>query len=389
MRGLLDNWMKKQRKQEENSCSSGFARPVAVNPEIQKSNSKEGSALIMVLAVAVVLSLLVAEFGLGLKGELSAASGHFEGALNYQLARSAMAMARMELNRKGTQIYADDYGDAYFIAGAEDYETAIEELQPYREGYELGRGMFSYQIIFKTDPIDPNELDSGDWNRLLEVACDMEEGDERTALVDAVLDWIDTDNLELATGAEEEFYQDLDPPRHCKNAPLDSFEELLLVHGFTPEMLYGYGNPVRSEDGMLVGGGLLRYFIGDNSPDAVASAEYVRRGTIPSENRDEPDEYDNEFRKVEERPEILYLLAQGFVPDAAALEEEEGRTGRLDDDETEPTFVSRHIMMLRLKWFEQNGGAYRIDDMRENIGGEMLERILAYGVPEEDGGFVN
>jgi hypothetical protein len=344
----------------------------------------------MVLAVAVVLTLLVAEFGLGMRGELSAASSHFEGALNAQLARSALAMARMELNRKGTQIYADKYGNAYLIAGAEDYESAIEELQPYRDGYELGRGMFTYRIIMKTNPLDPNELDSGDWNRMLEVACGLEEGDERLALVDAVLDWIDTDNLERASGAEEEQYQDLDPPRHCKNAPLDSFEELLLVKGFTPELLFGYGNPVRSEDGMLMGGGLLRYFIGDNSLDAVASAEYVRRGTIPSENRVEPDQYDNEFKKVDRRPEILYLIAQGFVPDAIAMEEEQSSSiGPLEEEQTEPLFISRHILLMRLKWFEQNGGAYRIDDLRDNIGGEMIERILAYGVPEEDDGSVN
>ena len=38
------------------------------------------------------------------------------------------------------------------------------------------------------------------WHRLLEVACGIEEGEERNALVDAAMDWIDVDNLARANG---------------------------------------------------------------------------------------------------------------------------------------------------------------------------------------------
>ena len=207
---------------------------VYLRPSVVQPSSKDGSALLMVLAVVVVLAVLITTFGSNMKGEVKAASGHYEEALNAQLARSALALARMELNRKNTALYSDDYGNAFFIKTSEDYESEIEDMMRYRDGLELGRGIASYRLVHKPTALDPNEVTQNDWHRLLEVACGIEEGEERNALVDAFHDWIDPDDLTLANGAEEEVYQELDPPRHVKNAPVSSHEEILLIDGFTP-----------------------------------------------------------------------------------------------------------------------------------------------------------
>ncbi|WP_372808332.1 hypothetical protein [Pontiella sp.] len=344
------------------------------------SNRKSGSALIMVLAVVVVLAVLITGFGADMKGEVKAAAGHYDEALNFQLARSAFALARMELNRKDTSFYSDDYGNAFFVKDAKDYESEIEEMMLYRRGLEIGRGLAAYRILYKPNALDPNEVSHNDWHRLLEVACGIEEGEERNALVDAFHDWIDTDNLARANGAEAEFYQSLEPPRHVKNGPVSSYEEILLVNGFTPEMLYGYNHPVRIDDNMLVGGGLLRYFIGDNSPEAKASRKYIIDGIVPAEAADRRADRQR-FRKVEQKPKNLYLIAQGYVPENALDEDDL----YLEDDEegqqTEPVYRSRHIILVRLV-LSQN--TYRIDQMLENAPAENIERILAYGVPGEE-----
>jgi type II secretory pathway component PulK len=60
---------------------------------------------------------------------------------------------------------------------------------------------------------------------------------EQTA--DAILDWIDTDSDVREYGAEIETYANLSPPYAPKNGPLDSIEELLLVQGVTPWLLFG------------------------------------------------------------------------------------------------------------------------------------------------------
>jgi len=60
------------------------------------------------------------------------------------------------------------------------------------------------------------------------------------SVANSIIDWIDSDDNERSGGAESSYYEALQPkPYRCKNAPLDSVEELLLVQGVTPALLYG------------------------------------------------------------------------------------------------------------------------------------------------------
>lgn len=59
---------------------------------------------------------------------------------------------------------------------------------------------------------------------------------------DAILDWIDADEEPRPNGAENDFYGALEVPYGCKNAPMDSVEELLLIKGITPELFFGNGD---------------------------------------------------------------------------------------------------------------------------------------------------
>ena len=62
-------------------------------------------------------------------------------------------------------------------------------------------------------------------------------------LVPAIIDWIDADDLVTSLnfikreslGAESDYYSELKSPYNCKDAPLDSPEELLLIKGVTPQ----------------------------------------------------------------------------------------------------------------------------------------------------------
>ncbi len=59
-------------------------------------------------------------------------------------------------------------------------------------------------------------------------------------VADAILDWLDDDDTPREQGCEADYYASLSPPYKPKNGPLDSVEELLLVRGVTPELLFGY-----------------------------------------------------------------------------------------------------------------------------------------------------
>ena len=55
-------------------------------------------------------------------------------------------------------------------------------------------------------------------------------------IVDALIDWLDPDNNTTGTeGAEDDYYKQRG--YRCKNGPLDSLDELLLVKGFDKELL--------------------------------------------------------------------------------------------------------------------------------------------------------
>lgn len=58
-------------------------------------------------------------------------------------------------------------------------------------------------------------------------------------IADAIVDWVDTDDDARTSGAESSYYQSLPNPYQAKNGPLNSLDELLLVKGMTPYLLYG------------------------------------------------------------------------------------------------------------------------------------------------------
>jgi hypothetical protein len=58
-------------------------------------------------------------------------------------------------------------------------------------------------------------------------------------VADAILDWIDQDDEPREFGAELEYYANCDPPYATANGPLCTVEDLLLVRGVTPALLFG------------------------------------------------------------------------------------------------------------------------------------------------------
>src|SRR5262249_54791562 len=58
-------------------------------------------------------------------------------------------------------------------------------------------------------------------------------------IADAIVDWVDADDDARANGEESAYYGSLSSPYQAKNGPLNSLDELLLVKGVTPYLLYG------------------------------------------------------------------------------------------------------------------------------------------------------
>ncbi len=82
--------------------------------------------------------------------------------------------------------------------------------------------------------IDLDEQLPGSARNLLMALPDMTED-----VADAILDWLDKDDDIREYGAESQEYTNLTPPYSARNGPMDSIEELLLVRGVTPQLLFG------------------------------------------------------------------------------------------------------------------------------------------------------
>ena len=67
----------------------------------------------------------------------------------------------------------------------------------------------------------------------------IQDEEEAEALLDALGDWIDQDDDQRPRGAEEPYYKTLAQPYACRNGGMVAPEELLLVKGMTPAIVYG------------------------------------------------------------------------------------------------------------------------------------------------------
>ena len=83
------------------------------------------------------------------------------------------------------------------------------------------------------------------WDRYLRLIGSEEQlkdDSDPVAIVNSVKDWLDSGDDDATTGlsgAESNYYEDLDPPYASRNGPIPDLNELLLIKGITPELYNG------------------------------------------------------------------------------------------------------------------------------------------------------
>ncbi len=103
--------------------------------------------------------------------------------------------------------------------------------------------------------------------------------DEADTIVDSLLDWKDSGDSDSHRlhGAESEYYRSLPSPYTAKNANFDSVEELLLVKGMTPEILFGRQDRKGIFDLLTVHSKTAKININAASEDLLASVPGIGR----------------------------------------------------------------------------------------------------------------
>jgi hypothetical protein len=101
---------------------------------------------------------------------------------------------------------------------------------------------------------------------------------------DAILDWLDEDDEMRPLGAESADYNTLNTPYSAANGPLQSVEELLLVRGVTPSLLFGADV---NRNGVIDADEQQRFGIGIDTPGALGWAAYLTvQGAEANRRRD-------------------------------------------------------------------------------------------------------
>jgi general secretion pathway protein K len=179
-----------------------------------------------------------------------------------------------------------DLADAYYIARAGLMETVFRllqrEMKPQVRQLELqdtpdpldldtiagkfGDGEYSIDLQDESGKININFAPEDQVRTLCEaIGISKVDAD---IITDSVMDWKDVDPDHRINGAEDDYYQSLNPPYKAKNGRLDAVEELLLVRGVTPD--YFYGHAEKAPDGSVIYRyGLSRYLTVYSTGNAV------------------------------------------------------------------------------------------------------------------------
>lgn len=236
-------------------------------------NNQRGIAMIMVLWVLILLIALATEFAFSMKTEVNTTRNFKEDVESYHLAKAGIALAMTELLTPVLfHAIHSEYGWIYGkpdkldpsqkdpatksaaikkfeINDSEEEEKAYEIVE--RKNIPFGAGTISYSIIDENGKISINSASRGVLIKALELSG-VEVGEERDIIADSILDWIDNDSNHRVNGAENDFYEGLNPPYKAKNSRIEVLDELLKVRGMTKEILYGKSYaPSESVDGAL------------------------------------------------------------------------------------------------------------------------------------------
>jgi len=197
----------------------------------------KGIVLILVLSTVALFTAMILTFSSSQSTDIELAYNFRDSLQALYLAEAGVEAARAVLKEDDPDYDSLDEDWAHFS----DYASASSAL--------LDGPQFKGSIVDECSKIDINAMvkEDGERNetainqlkRLFKVLGIEIDDDELDNLMDAIVDWLDpAGDPSGFGGAEDEYYQALDRPYLCKNGPMDTPEEVLLVKGMKKEYFY-------------------------------------------------------------------------------------------------------------------------------------------------------
>lgn len=210
----------------------------------------------MALAVVLIMATAALELHINERNNMLNAAAARDRVILEEMTTSGIHLAMAVLIKDRLDSESDSLQEDW--ADEETMKTLVEQIP-------FDRGALNVKIIDELGKIQINALvqfpEGGQfndkqrrlWERLADNllsafelldddTLDMEETDPAT-IINSVKDWIDKDEdlITGLSGAESDYYEELDPPYACKNGPFDHISEVRLVKGITPELFSGIG----------------------------------------------------------------------------------------------------------------------------------------------------
>ncbi len=196
-----------------------------------RKNFQSGVALIIVMCAIVVLSILAAAFAYSMKVETKLAATVNNDQRLVWLARSGVELACWELAQEAAipNKPFDSLNDVWAGGTGGIYVSNSVLSGISLNNYPIGDGSVSVKMVDLERYANINIADP----TLLQRALTLMgvDADSMSTVCDSILDWTQPGDTARIAGAKDDYYQGLNPPYHCKSAPIDSMQELLLVKG--------------------------------------------------------------------------------------------------------------------------------------------------------------
>ena len=215
---------------------------------IPRDRGEQGVALVLALLFVVLLTALVVDFTYELQVDASQVGAQADRFEAYVAAKSAvsagMGLLAMDLllseDLVATGAVTGEF-DSYEDAWAVGIPMAPLNKALYQTTVTDEYGKLNLNALIVREPGGEAEVIFAPLEERLRAFFELRELTETSpdAVVDAIIDWLDSDDEPEPDGVETEYYMQLDPPFMAKNGPMDSIEELLLIPGITPEVYYG------------------------------------------------------------------------------------------------------------------------------------------------------
>ncbi len=266
-------------------------------------SNEDGLALLLTIMTVSLLIVITLKINNIAREELIAATNYKDSVELSAIVYSGINIAQAMLEKDGQDNVYDSGYDSWARLSQEGFSSMFSRGTLNLDIEDLS-GKFQINSLVSKAP-DPENQEEPVADRSKEVFIrllllgpfQIEEESLAIEIADAVIDWIDSDDRESDFGAENNYYQSLEPAYDCKNAPIEFVEELLLVKGITREILFGAsGN-----------GGLSNYITayGNNGKLNINSSDSLVLVALDSNMTQELAESMIEFRTQEEnRPKL-------------------------------------------------------------------------------------